>query len=74
MERIKLGRVSHRIDTCLVGAGYDELMVAALRDEPIEYGPLCQWCKEPCGPCDILCSTCKDTVVCYAEMPARRDA
>ena len=37
-------------------------------DEPA--GQLCQWCHEPCDPCDILCVNCKDTVVCYAEMPA----
>lgn len=31
---------------------------------------LCQWCGEPVGPNDILCSECDKVVVCYAEMPA----
>ncbi len=37
--------------------------------EADEYTQLCQWCAEPCDPTDILCASCKETVVCYAEMP-----
>lgn len=35
---------------------------------------ICPTCGEPCGIEDELCKECLDRAVCYAEMPAPRDA